>query len=262
MKDYTGNHDKYSRLINESKTDYDRKEKLACVLWFREPEIFADNYIRVNDKESIIHNVFLRSYINNNINKFFEPFYKKHIEGLKYFNKNFAEKNPDEIIIKFINEKYNQEFKGEFLCWTDEKYIENSIEERGYKNGLLEGYIIFEEKYKQLFKKTIITSQKKDYQEISPIVSDKIISKITNIQAIGYLFTELINNGLIEPKKKSGNLSPLNIARMILEHFHFEDLEKQPKEEDLRKALFTDNRLSVDKTKLFNIPKLKQLNEK
>ncbi|HFK5505605.1 hypothetical protein [Elizabethkingia anophelis] len=92
--------------------------------------------------------------------------------------------------------------------------------------------------------------------------TNKINSKITNIQAIGYLFTELIDKGLIEPINKGGNLSPTNTARMILDHFHFEDLEEQPSVEYLKKTLFTDNSLSGDKTKHFKLPTLKQLNQK
>lgn len=110
--------------------------------------------------------------------------------------------------------------------------------------------------YSELFKlnnfKTPI--QKKDDE------SYRIKSKITNLQAIGYLFTEMIEKGLIEPKKKNGKISPLNVSRMILDHFYFEDLEDQPGEEDLRKALFSDNKLSNDKISLFKLPTVKQLN--
>lgn len=90
----------------------------------------------------------------------------------------------------------------------------------------------------------------------------KINSKLTNIQAIGFLFSQMIDNNLIEPKKKNGKRSPVNIARMILDHFYFEDLEEQPNVEDIRKALFEDNKLSEDKTKLLKLPTLKQLNTK
>ena len=76
-----------------------------------------------------------------------------------------------------------------------------------------------------------------------------------------FVFVEMIEKGLIEPRRKSGKTSPVNVARMILEHFHFEDLETQPKEEDLRKALFEDNKLSEDKRNLFKLPTKKQINE-
>lgn len=98
--------------------------------------------------------------------------------------------------------------------------------------------------------------------ETTKTFTTKINSKLTNIQAIGFLFTKLIENNLIEPKKKNGKISPVNIARMILDHFYFEDLEEQPNEEDLRKALFDDNKLSEDKAKLIKLPTLKQLNVK
>lgn len=107
-----------------------------------------------------------------------------------------------------------------------------------------------------------IKKQLLDFKIVDEKNPSKINTKITNVQAIGYLFSELINKGLIEPKYKNVRRSPLNTARMILEHFHFSDLDKQPSEEVMRKALFDDNSLSKDKTQYFKLPFLKQMNEK
>lgn len=120
------------------------------------------------------------------------------------------------------------------------------------------GYIVFIE-----FKKFIINTIEKHEAELTIVVPEnKIISKLTNLQAIGYLFTELIKKGLIQPKFRNGNINQLGTARMILEHYHFQNLDKQPSVENIRKTLFDDNQLSEDKAELFEFPTLKQLNSK
>lgn len=127
-----------------------------------------------------------------------------------------------------------------------------------YTNKHKLGYKVYLE-----FKRFI--KNRKDTQETSTekqIPANKIISNLVNLQAIGYLFTELIRKGLIQPIYRNGKINQLGTARMILEHFYFQDLDSQPNEEDVRKTLFEDNKLSEDKINLFEIPSIKKLNTK
>ncbi len=45
--------------------------------------------------------------------------------------------------------------------------------------------------------------------------------------------------------KRNGNNNKSEISRMILEHFEFMSKEEQPKPEDIRKTLFTENDFSI-----------------
>lgn len=82
-----------------------------------------------------------------------------------------------------------------------------------------------------------------------------------SLQSIGYLFSELIEKGYIEVPKRNGKNNISAISRLILEHFEFIDREEPPTPEDIRKTLFTDNRLSADKQNLFKIPNQNTINE-
>lgn len=125
-------------------------------------------------------------------------------------------------------------------------------------NGIKKYFILFEDSVNKM----IDPIEEKQHTLLTQNDTSKIASKLTNLQAIGYLFTELIEKGIMQPKRKAGKYSPTNTAKLILEHFHFEDLEEQPTPEDIRKTLSNDNRLSSDKMQLFKIPTAKQLNEK
>ncbi|MET3530633.1 hypothetical protein DRF59_12555 [Chryseobacterium flavum] len=81
-----------------------------------------------------------------------------------------------------------------------------------------------------------------------------------SLQSIGYLFSELIEKGFIEAPKRNGKDNTSAISRMILDHFEFIDKEEQPKPEDIRKTLFTENKLSADKQNQFKIPQSKIIN--
>ena len=81
-----------------------------------------------------------------------------------------------------------------------------------------------------------------------------------SLQSLGYVFSELIEKGYIVPPRRNGNINVLATSRMILEHFEFVDRENQPNEEDIRKTLFTDNKLSMERQELFKIPKMERLN--
>ncbi|MEJ5102770.1 hypothetical protein [Chryseobacterium sp. MYb328] len=98
-----------------------------------------------------------------------------------------------------------------------------------------------------------------------PTNGDKIVvpQKIKikgSLQSIGYLFSELIDKGFIEAPKRNGKDNTSAISRMILDHFEFIDKQEQPKPEDIRKTLFTDNKLSIEKQNQFKIPHNKIIN--
>ncbi|WP_312287980.1 hypothetical protein [Chryseobacterium gleum] len=81
-----------------------------------------------------------------------------------------------------------------------------------------------------------------------------------SLQSIGFLFSELIEKGFIEAPKRNGKDNTSAISRMILDHFEFIDKEEQPKPEDIRKTLFTENKLSIEKQNQFKIPQSKIIN--
>lgn len=120
--------------------------------------------------------------------------------------------------------------------------------------------LLFPFEFYSLYKlKNFLTKFIKNDDEENNIITEKIKLK-GSLQSIGYLFTKLIENGFIEAPKRSENINKTATAKMILEHFEFVDKEKQPNEEDIRKTLFEDNKLSFDKQNLFKIPTSKQIN--
>ncbi|MEY8761734.1 hypothetical protein [Chryseobacterium tongliaoense] len=159
--------------------------------------------------------------------------------------------------------------QNDVLSTIERGIILNNVEFREYSdgNGFFHnkkkiGYKVFL-KFKKLWK---LQNQKSINQEI--IVENTNISPIYqkikikgSLQSIGYLFSELIDKGFIEAPKRNGKNNTSAISRMILEHFEFVDKEEQPNAEDVRKTLFTDNKLSLDKQDLFKIPNQKTINE-
>ncbi|QBA21480.1 hypothetical protein EU348_09840 [Chryseobacterium indologenes] len=113
-------------------------------------------------------------------------------------------------------------------------------------------------------KSQLITSKikfKKVLVEDKEIFSTSQKIKIKgSLQSIGYLFSELIEKGFIEAPKRNGKDNTSAISRMILDHFEFIDKEEQPKPEDIRKTLFTENKLSLEKQNQFKIPQSKIIN--
>lgn len=152
----------------------------------------------------------------------------------------------------------NSEYRKLFLLYDDLAYRKyDGFEDKYVIRIDTIGYKVFTE-----FKKFIINTIEKKETELTIVPENKIISNVTNLQAIGYLFTKLIQKGLIELKYRNGKVNQSGSARMILEHYHFKNLDKQPTEEDIRKTLFEDNKLSDDKVELFKFPTVNQLNSK
>ncbi|SDE48477.1 hypothetical protein [Riemerella columbipharyngis] len=97
-----------------------------------------------------------------------------------------------------------------------------------------------------------------------PTINNRQPEKITingSLQLIGHIFTELIEKGYIEPKRKNGKANASATAEMLLNHFNFtyNTNGTQPTKEYLKKTLFEQNKLSADKTDLIKIPHLKKL---
>ncbi|ADZ13160.1 hypothetical protein RIA_2125 [Riemerella anatipestifer RA-GD] len=106
------------------------------------------------------------------------------------------------------------------------------------------------------------TADNKEYKPKADEATE--CEKITingSIQLLGYIFTELIEKGYIEPKRKSGKTNASATAEMLLNHFNFtyNANGEQPSKEYLKKALSEQNQLSPDKATLIKIPHLKKL---
>lgn len=93
-------------------------------------------------------------------------------------------------------------------------------------------------------------------QQVSYIPKIKVNG---SLQAWGYILTELMEKGYIEPQRKNGKLNIQGTAKMILDHFEFTKEEFQPSLESVRQSLFAQNKFSSDKQDLFKIPSFKQL---
>lgn len=104
----------------------------------------------------------------------------------------------------------------------------------------------------------------KDGDNNNTIQAVSYIQKIKvngSLQAWGYILTELMDKGYIEPQRKNGKLNIQGTAKMILDHFEFTKEEFQPSLESVRQSLFTQNKFSSDKQNLFRIPSFRQLEE-
>ena len=99
-----------------------------------------------------------------------------------------------------------------------------------------------------------IESQLSNSSNIEKITIPQKIKIKGSLQSIGFLFSELIEKGFIEAPKRNGKDNTSAISRMLLDHFEFIDKEEQPKPEDIRKTLFTENKLSIGQQNQFKIP--------
>lgn len=105
-----------------------------------------------------------------------------------------------------------------------------------------------------------IDSQLSKFNNDEKISTPQKIKIKGSLQSIGFLFSELIEKGFIEAPKRNGKNNTSAISRMILDHFEFIDKEEKPKPEDIRKTLFTENKLSIEKQNQFKIPQSKIIN--
>lgn len=176
--------------------------------------------------------------------------YTRQSSKLNRFIRENKDKIPDWVIEKKEEKMWfdGLEFNKKLILEFD-KILEFLYDEYDIENGKLV------EKERHIKK---ITDVKEKTQNKLPH-SNKIQLK-GSLQSIGYLFSELIDRGFIEAPKRNGKNNTSAISRMILQHFEFVDKEEQPKPEDIRKTLFTENKLSADKQALFKIPESKIIN--
>ena len=155
-----------------------------------------------------------------------------------------------ELIEESINTSvlYKEEFEQNII--TEKEYYELSENNRKIRHA-----------WRQIlrFIKRKMEREKLLY-ETKPKLEDNKIKIKGSIQSIGYIFSELIDKGHIQPPKRNGKINTSAISRLILRHFEFVDREVQPNPEDIRKTLFSENKLSADKQALFKIPQNKIIN--
>ncbi|HCM34032.1 hypothetical protein [Chryseobacterium sp.] len=261
--------------INSSKSKFDNNNltKYTIVSYFTEDEIitYLQNSFK-NFKEKYIyatlHNYFEKNddfqflasrikeidyyILGNNLyqdsyrpkDKFDEyGIYKNHL--VYYYNKTFYffdlkyfDSDNIDMHFKHINKIFDRDSENLLRRHTT-----------GYKGDGLEKKITSE-----------IESQLSKPINVEKIVVPQKIKIKGSLQSIGFLFSELIEKGFIEAPKRNGKDNTSAISRMILDHFEFIDKEEQPKPEDIRKTLFTENKLSTEKQNQFKIPQSKIIN--
>ena len=203
---------------------------------------------------------------------------RKHISNTKLnirLCEDYIEKNPNSSDIKYIkSDKLNMEKDLEELETLLNDYEKKHEQQRDKSADFLKDLEInrLHNEHLSIFNNSKFLINKKVNVLVYNSFKDKLqntyyekaeIEKIKfhgSLQSFGFLFSELIEKGYIEAPKRNGNNNKSAISRMILEHFEFMSKEEQPKPEDIRKTLFTENKLSADKQNLFKIPESKITN--
>ena len=203
---------------------------------------------------------------------------KKHISTTKSnirLCEDYIEKNPNSTDIKDIkSDKSNMEKDLEELETLLNDYEKKHEQQRDKSADFLKDLEINRQHNEHLSKfnnskfvinkkvNILVYNSFKDklqntYYENAEIEKMKFIG---SLQSFGFIFSELIEKGYIEAPKRNGKKNNSAISRMLLNHFEFIGKEIQPNQDDIRKTLFTDNKLSADKQNLFKIPKSKTIN--
>jgi len=272
-----GNHD-YSYFLDyinsiENKLDNDNLIKYVIVSYFTEEEVieylkysfknFKEKYIYATISDYFEKNddfKFLAERIkqidyyilgNNLYQRYYSPkdkfddygTYKNHlvyyyVKTLYFFDLKYFDSDNIDMHFKHMNRIFDR---------NREKLLQHHTTD--YKGDSLEKKITSE----------ISSDLSKSINAEEIVVPQKIKIK-GSLQSIGFLFSELIEKGFIETPKRNGKNNTSAISRMILDHFEFIDKEEQPKPEDIRKTLFTENKLSIEKQNQFKIPQSKIIN--
>ncbi|MCT4327052.1 hypothetical protein HZP16_13210 [Elizabethkingia anophelis] len=263
--------------INSSKNKFDNYNltKYVIVSYFTEDEIttYLQNSFK-NFKEkyiyATIHNFFEKNddfkflasrikeidyyILGNNLYQDFDFYkpkdkfndygtYKNHL--VYYYNKTFYF-----FDLKYFNsDNIDMHFKHMNKLFDRERESLLRRHTTGYKGDGLEKRIT-----------SRIESQLLEFNNFDNVSGSQKIKIKGSLQSIGFLFSELIEKGFIEAPKRNGKDNTSAISRMILDHFEFIDKEEQPKPEDIRKTLFTENKLSIEKQNQFKIPQCKIIN--
>ena len=206
-------------------------------------DIGIDNYERFkNDYEKHFHLNVIRQFPKTTLKEYLIVIFRQCFIDLSKFY---------EIRNNFIEngERFSINFEEVSKIIFEKSRIGMFVEER---IKIEDGKLIAQEQVIEKFtEKNIIPSK---------LIDKNKIQIKGSLQSIGYLFSELIEKGFIVAPKRTGKNNTSAISRIILAHFEFIDKEEQPKPEDIRKTLFTENKLSTDKQSLFKIPESKIIN--
>ncbi|AIH01283.1 hypothetical protein [Riemerella anatipestifer] len=225
----------------------------------------------INNRFREIDKYYIENYSNSY--KFFHHNVKQ-IYDEPYHNYNSAGRNDDYIITKKIETDLGEciEFidldisgydipSGMFNVEIDIIYI-NDTKYNNFKLSVPKIYKFISDRRKEIngVQTTDEVTSTAEEQHKTGEEHEKITIN-GSIQLIGYIFTELIEKGYIEPKRKSGKTNASATAEMLLNHFNFtyNANGEQPSKEYLKKALFEQNQLSSDKATFIKIPHLKKL---
>lgn len=228
-------------MENEKNLQNERIDTVATL------EKFKEEY------KGLYYGYYIHKYPNSSYSQYLEvliALYSKESSEFKIFINENKDKIPNWVIEKKEEEMWLEglEFNKKLIKEFD-RILEFIYNEFDIENGKL----IEQEK---LIKKI---TDRKEIEKFRLPNSNKIKIK-GSLQSVGFLFSELIEKGFIEAPKRNGKDNTSAISRMILDHFEFVDKEEQPKPEDIRKTLFSENKLSADKQNQFKIPQSKIIN--
>lgn len=144
----------------------------------------------------------------------------------------------------------------------------DEIKYQNFKLSIPKIFHFIQEKLNQITPPTKtqeVTPTPIETQEVTekPTRTDEVANKIPingNYQMLCFLFSELIDKGYITAPMYNGKISHRRTAEMLLNHFEFTNNPEQPTVDNLT-AYIKDNRYSLDKQELFNIPKIKNAND-
>jgi hypothetical protein len=274
-----GNHD-YNYFLNyinsaKNKFDSDNLIKYVIVSYFTEEEIIEYlQYSFKNFKEKYLYATIYDYFVKNDDFKFLASQIKKidyYILGNNLFQDSYSFRPKDKFDNYGIYKNHLVYYYDKTFYFFDLKYFDSDNIDMHFKHMNK----IFDRESENLSRRHTIDYkgdglEKRITSEIKSQLSKSInIEKISalqkikikgSLQSIGFLFSELIEKGFIEAPKRNGKDNTSAISRMILDHFEFIDKEEQPKPEDIRKTLFTENKLSTDKQNQFKIPHSKIIN--
>lgn len=272
-----GNHDYnyFLDYINSSENKFanDSLINYRIISFFTDEEIIKYlQYSFENFKKKYIYATIYDYFEKNDDFKFLASRIKEidyYILGNNLYQQSYRPKDKFDYCGKYKNHLVYHH--GKICYFFDLKYFDSNNIDIHFKHMNK----IFDRESENLSRNSIVDYkgdglEKKITSRIEYLKSDAIIvekspalEKIKikgSLQSIGFLFSELIEKGFIEAPKRNGKDNTSAISRMIINHFEFIDKEEQPKPEDIRKTLFTENKLSIEKQKQFKIPQSKIIN--
>ena len=143
--------------LHNSLTEYSRTN-LIDVPYEDQCSIYSScTILKGENFDCKVFNPFVADFLENYFD-FLEPYEVGYKKGMKHFNKTYKVKAPNPEQIKLISNLYNEKFKNIILSLSKVLNIE-SIEQIGFKNGILSAYADYEESYLELFLNTLPPQQ-------------------------------------------------------------------------------------------------------